>query len=143
MNTIKIELKTIEDPIELNGKKHVLCEVEKLSKLLEDNIKLKGQNNQLLAESQNHEKEVNELREVICSILDVLGLYDKETGDIKESIKKGEETYLKPIIKSIGDLMRLLTLSSLSSKYKSELENKFAFIQKIFPIVEKYAKHRS
>ena len=133
MNPLTIDITNIENPVELNGKSYVLVEVSGLSNLQAENLKLK-------ADAENHRKEVMELRDVICSILDVLGLYDPATGNLKESIRNGDESYLKPIIKSIGDLMRLLTMSSFSTKSKSELEKKFEFIQKIFPIVEKYAR---
>ena len=94
-------------------------------------IKYKG--GDARAELAETAKDIEKLKTVIIGIIKVLGLYDEQTGTIKESIAKGEESYIKPILKSLGKLISGLTFN------KDQIAKDFAFIELIFPILKKYA----
>jgi hypothetical protein len=85
------------------------------------------------------------LKSSVIKIMDLLGLIDKETGGLKEDIASGEESFVPSMLKALGDVVSMLTKSSLPSfmgggdKAKQALTDKFYFIQELLPIINKYS----
>lgn len=126
---IKLELNQITDKIEIEGKQYLLVEKNQLTNLLNQNSEYK--------------KDVVKLRECIISVLRLMGLFDETTKTLKAEIKSGEESYFSPILKSLSDVVKLLTLSQLpivGKKHEEQLVKKFSFIKQILPLIEKHGK---
>jgi hypothetical protein len=126
---IKLELNQITDKIEIEGKQYLLVEKNQLTNLLNQNAEYK--------------KDVVELKECIISVLRLMGLLDETTKTLKAEIKSGEESYFSPILKSLSDVVKLLTLSQLpivGKKHEEQLVQKFSFIKQILPLIEKHGK---
>ncbi len=85
----------------------------------------------------SNEKDIAVLKDCVISITDVLGLYDQKTGSLKKEVKDGN--YLKPIIKSLGEVMGMLTMSKMGFGDDKVLLKKFEFIKNVLPLIEKYA----
>lgn len=121
----KIELDSLQEPFEIEGQKLIIAPEEKAAAML--------------AENSAYREDIKELKEVIYNILDLLGILDKTTGTIKESIKTGEEGYFKHIAKALTGTALLLGKAQISKAAAAELEQSFAFIKNFIPIAEKYA----
>lgn len=102
----------------------------------------KEQLNSLLTQLDDANNERKVLKSSVMQIMDFIGLIDKNTGTLKEEIASGEESFIPSMLKALGDVMGLLTKSSmpfsLGKKAKEDLANKFAFIQDLLPIINKY-----
>lgn len=97
----------------------------------------------LLTEFEESKKERDVLKRSATKIMDMFGLIDKESGKMKPEIASGEESFVPGMIKSLGDIVLLLTKSNAGSwfggnKAKEELEKKFDFIQELLPIINKH-----
>jgi hypothetical protein len=85
------------------------------------------------------------LKSSVIKIMDLLGLIDKETGGLKQEIVSGEESFVPSMLKALGDVVSMLTKSSVPSwmgggdKAKQALADKFYFIQELLPIINKYS----
>lgn len=102
----------------------------------------KAQLERLLALLQENKADIHELKNVVVSILRLLGIWDDKTNSIKESIKTGEEGYFGNILKGLGDVISLLTRAQvpiIGKKAEAELMQKFAFLKTLVPIIEKHA----
>ena len=106
-------------------------------KVVSDNKLHKLEKHELIAIIKENEKDIAVLKDCVISITDVLGLYDKTTGSLKKEVKEG--SYLKPIIKSLGEVMGMLTMSKMGFGDDKELLKKFEFIKNVLPLIEKYA----
>ena len=106
----------------------------------------KARLNTLLNELAESEKEKTLLKNAVVNIMSLMGLIDKNTGKMKEEIASGEESFIPGMLKSLSDVVALLTKSSLpkfmggGDKAKEELATKFSFIQELLPIINKYGK---
>lgn len=124
---ITLELNHKEEKIFLDGKEYYLFEAAKLEKLLEENTQLKA--------------DIDLLKGVVIDILKVLGLLDPQQNVLKKEIESGEEGFTKPLLKALGEVTKLLIMSKGFGGKDAErqLNEKFAFIPKLFPILKKYA----
>ncbi|MBS1647364.1 MAG: hypothetical protein JST67_08485 [Bacteroidetes bacterium] len=99
----------------------------------------------LIKVNEDFKQEIEILKESVIKIMDVMGLIDKETGKMREEIASGEESFVPSMLKSLGDIITLLTKSQMpkffgGEKAKDELLEKFSFIKKMLPIINKHAK---
>ena len=104
---------------------------------------LKEQLNSLLNQLDDANSERKVLKSSVMQIMDFIGLIDRKTSKLKEEIASGEESFIPSMLKALGDVMGLLTKSSMpkilgGEKAKQELADKFAFIQELLPIINKY-----
>ncbi len=106
-------------------------------KVVSDNKLHKLEKHELVAIIKENEKDIAVLKDCVISITDVLGLYDQKTGSLKKEVKEGN--YLKPIIKSLGEVMGMLTMSKMGFGDDKALLKKFEFIKNVLPLIEKYA----
>ena len=125
---ITIQIESPQEEVLIDGKTYLLCPKEQLTKLLDDNIELKKHNAEMRSDLSSFKK-------AIAGILNVLGLLDSNTGTIKESIQKGEESYLKHIGKALTSVM-----SDIMLKREKKLAERFSFIQNVIPLINKCAK---
>jgi hypothetical protein len=118
----------LKEKLTIDGKDYYLVENEQLKRLIDD-----------LKEGK---KDINELKNCIMSLLGVLGLLNEAGTNIKESIKTGEESYFKHILKALGETMALLgqaQIPVIGKKAEAKLLEKFHFVKTIIPTIEKYA----
>lgn len=123
---IHIPQNDLNTKIDINGEIKTLVNVDQLEKLL---FQLKDQKKDLL-----------ELKNCVVSVLRLMGLLDEKTGTIKESVRSGNESYFKHIIKALKDVVMLMTMARFNKASETELMEKFAFIKTVLPLVDKYAK---
>jgi hypothetical protein len=107
--------------------------------ILVDRAELK----EILNQNESMKKDIKVLKTGVTSVMDLMGLIDKKTGLIKPEIESGEESFIPGMLKSLGDVVTLLTRASAGrwfggDKAKEELGNKFSFIQDLLPIIKKY-----
>lgn len=88
---------------------------------------------QLIEQNRQYKTDIKELIEVVRNIVLVLGLLDEQTGMIKAEYLSGEENPIKAILKSISGLVTDMMIRP------KKVEEKFAFVQTILPILERYA----
>jgi len=93
----------------------------------------------LLKQKKEYQADIAGLKKAVLSILNLIGLLDPETQNIKAKIKSGEEGYQKHILKALKDVTVLLMTSSMSKNAAAQLKQKFEFLTEVLPIVEKYA----
>lgn len=94
------------------------------------------------AENKQLKKEIAEVINLVRRIIGVLGLLDEKTNAIKPELLSGEESPLGLLMEALSGIVALITKSKMpviGKKYEKELEEKFAFVKDIVPIVEKYA----
>lgn len=133
-----ITFNNLTDKQIINGKEHAIFEVEKIETLLNKNQVLKEQ-------AAEYNADILALRDCVNDILRLMGLFDEETQSIKEDIKTGEESFIGPVLKSLGDVTVLLTQSKMpvfGKKYEEKLVQKFSFIKRVLPLVEKYGNRK-
>ena len=122
---ITIEIQKIEDTFTHEGKIYVCVPEQKLRNLIEQNKEFK--------------QDFGELKQCVLSLLKLMGLLDEKTFTIKEKIKTGEESYIKHVLKSLKEVIILLTESKLGFKSaEEELVSKFSFVKQIIPLIEKH-----
>ena len=123
---IKIELNEITDKIQFEGKQYLLVEKNQLSNLLNQNAE--------------HKKDVENLKDCIFDVLRLMGVFDEKTKTIKQSLKDGDESYLSPILSSLGGVITLLSTPKWmrGKDYDEKVNKKFGFIKKILPLIEKH-----
>lgn len=114
----------LKEEININGVNYLLVEKNQLENIIHQNIEFK--------------KDIQELKHCIVSVIDVLGLLDKNTGTIKEKIKTGEEGYFGHIIKALKDVMLLMAEAKFSKSGENKLMEKFDFVKRIIPLIEKH-----
>jgi len=122
---MKIEIESLEQTITIKGKDYLLVEKPLIERLLTDNETQK-------IKLTEYEKDIATLKEVVIGIIKVLGLYDETVKGIKPEIASGEESYIKPIVKSISSLLKNLMFNP------KQIEKDFYFIPLIFPIIKKH-----
>lgn len=125
-----IQITDTNQDIEINGKTYVLVEKTQAVALLTECENLR-------AKCQTQDLDVAQLKKVILEVIKVLGLVD-ETGKADEAILSGEKNFVKPILKSLTRVMKLLAMSGVSPGSKKELEDTFAFIKDLLPILKKH-----
>jgi hypothetical protein len=124
-HVIRVRDRDLEEIIVIADKEYLLVPKENLETLL----------NRL----QDYKGDINELRNCVISVLRVLGLLDEQTQSIKEKIKTGEEGYFKHLLSALKDVMFLLTQAKFGFKdAERELLEKFDFVKKIIPLIEKH-----
>ena len=124
---IEIKKDGLQLPINIENEDYLLCPEKQLEGLLK--------------RLEDYKNDINELHNCISSVLDVMGIYDPETKDIKKAIKTGEESYFKYILRALKDTVVLLTQSKMGLKSsEKELLQKFAFIKNIIPLIEKHGR---
>jgi hypothetical protein len=87
---------------------------------------------QQIEELKKSEAEVVSLVKNICKAIGIAG----EDGTIKPEIARGETNVIKLIAKVMGGY----ALDTFTPSGKKRLDEKFAFVVNIIPILEKYAK---
>lgn len=124
---IEIPEEKLKGEINIDGIDYLLCPKTQLDSLLN-----------ILAD---YKKDIAELHTCIVAVLDLMGLYDHQTHDIKEGIKTGKDSYFKYILRALGDVVSLLTQAKLGFKgAEQEILEKFAFIKNILPLIEKHGR---
>lgn len=124
---MQIQIETIQDLITIDNKAYLLTPKNQLQDILNQNA--------------NYKTDIEELRQCTLSILRLMGLLDEEKQTLKEEIKSGSQNYFKPILKSLIKVVGLLTEAKMGFKNaEEELLEKFAFIKKILPLIEKHSK---
>lgn len=86
--------------------------------------------------------DVAELRNVVISILKLLGIWDDKTNAVKAAIKSGEESYLPNILKGLGEVTMLAgqaQIPVIGKKAEQKLVEKFHFLKNLIPIIEKHS----
>lgn len=108
-------------------------------------LELKAKMLALIQENNEQKAEIAEIIKLIRQIIGVLGLLD-ETGEaIKPELVSGEESVFTLLLGSLSDIMGLITKTKMpiiGKKYEAKLEEKFAFVKDIVPIVQKYATNQ-
>lgn len=97
----------------------------------------------LLKQNKDFKADKEVLHDCIVKIMDLLGIVDPATGKVKEEIVSGEESFIPSLLKSVGDLMSLMTQSTIpliGKKAKVKLEEKFDFIKTLIPIIQKHGQ---
>lgn len=98
---------------------------------------------ELLTQNEEQKADIKILKKGVTSVMDLMGLIDKETSLIKPEIESGEESFIPGMLKSLGDVVTLLTRASApkwmgGEKAKEQLGLKFSFIQEVLPLIKKY-----
>lgn len=91
---------------------------------------------------KENEADVAELKNVVVSILQLLGIWDEKTNAVKASIKSGDESYLPSILKGLGDVIALAgqaQIPIIGKKAEARLVEKFHFLKNLIPIIEKHS----
>lgn len=100
----------------------------------------------LLNQLDEADQERQILKGATIKIMSLMGLINPETGTMKEEIASGEESFIPGMLKSLSDVVALLTKSNLPAfmgggdKAKDALAEKFGFIKELLPIINKYGK---
>jgi hypothetical protein len=108
----------------------------RLIKLLQDKVlRLEKENTELKAEAQ-------EIIKVVMQIVGVLGLLDESGTKVKAELLNGEEGVFSLLLSSLSDIIGLITKSKMpmiGARYEKQLEQKFAFVKEILPLIQKYS----
>jgi hypothetical protein len=94
----------------------------------------------LTAENATYKKEVSDLRDVVIGVCNVLGLSD-ENGKVKQEVLSGEENVMPLVLKSASGIVSSMMLAKapgMGARKEKELAEKFHFIKKLVPIIDKY-----
>lgn len=130
---ITVKITSLQEEITIEGKKYILIPVQDAEKMINSLETLKQQN-------EEYKNDLEGMYGVVNSILAILGILDPVTGEIKQSIKTGKESYFKPILKSMSSLV--MSISKISTGFfpdeAKEIEERFSFVGKIFPMMDKY-----
>lgn len=103
-----------------------------------------AEKNRIQAVLDENKADVDELRNVVVSILKLLGIWDEKTNSVKNSIKTGQESYLPSILKGLGDVTMLAgqaQIPVIGKKAEAKLLEKFHFLKNLIPIIEKHANN--
>ena len=101
--------------------------------------------NFLLTQFEESQAEQKILKNAAIKIMSLMGLIDPETNKMKPEIASGEENFIPGMLKSLTDVVALLTKSNLpgfmggGDKAKQQLAEKFDFIKELLPIINKHA----
>ena len=131
---IQINIENLEETIILSGDEYVLLKKGKGEEML-DRIE------QLTAKLNEKDSDLEEMKKVIISVLDLLGLLDETKTTIRAEIQSGEESYFKYILKALNSTIMLITKAQFSKGAQAELEQKFSFIKNLLPVINKYAQN--
>jgi hypothetical protein len=88
------------------------------------------------------QSEISEVIKLVRQIIGVLGLLDANGTSIKPELLSGEDSVFSLLLNSLSDIIGLITKSKLpiiGQRYEKKLEEQFAFVKDIVPIVQKYA----
>lgn len=98
----------------------------------------------LLAQLEEAKQERKILYDIALSIMVLLGYADAKTRKPIPEIISGEESWMPGMLKSLADVMGLLTKTKFAitdnqkKKYEAELAEKFAFVKNLMPLMQKY-----
>jgi hypothetical protein len=111
---------------------------------LETLLNLLKENNIKIAEA-DAERQV--LIKIAFEIMNLFGYIDPKTGKMKPEVLSGEESFIPGMLKSLGDVTSLLIgaknpFKSLAQKNKDKLQEKFAFVQILIPLLQKYGNEQ-
>lgn len=124
-------------------------EVRKVELMPDEMVVKTAKLHDLIGQTKEMKADIGTLIEVVQGVVSVLGLTDPATGKIKpEYLRKDpvtgkvEENPMPAILKALGSFMSLSTQASipvLGKRAEREMNEKFAFIDKLLPALEKYA----
>lgn len=126
---IKIPAENLKQTILIDDKHHLIVEKQKIENLLN--------------KIEDYKQDITGLKNCVFDILRLLGVFDENTGTIKETIKKGEESYFNHILKSLSEVVALLgqaQIPVIGKKAEAKLLQKFHFVKTIIPLIEKHGK---
>lgn len=121
----KIEITDLQQTITIQGKDYILAPKAELHKMATDHTELK--------------QDMEVLKKTILSILKIFGLLDEQTGTIRESVRNGDEGYIKYILKALKNVVFLMGTAQFSKKAEAELLETFSFIGPLIPVIDKHA----
>lgn len=102
----------------------------------------------LLEQLQEAKEERKILYDIALSIMVLLGYADAKTRKPIPEIINGEESWMPGMLKSLADVMGLLTKTKFAitdnqkKKYEAELAEKFAFVKNLMPLMQKYGNEQ-
>lgn len=128
-----ITIQNVQETITIDGKEYFLLEKNKGDEMM-DRIE------SLTQQLSEKEADLAEMKSVIISVLDLLGILNEEKTTIRAEIQSGEESYFKYILKALNSTIMLITKAQFSSGAQKEMAEKFAFIKNLIPIINKYSQ---
>lgn len=99
----------------------------------------------LMAENKAMREDLENLYDVVISMVDVLGLLTPDKKNILPEIVSKEKSVIPIIMKSVMDIITLMGQSQvpvLGKRAEKQLEEKFAFLQKVLPLIDKQHEYR-
>lgn len=104
----------------------------------------KKQLDEILTQNEGYKDDTEKLLKVANGIIDVLGLRDEKTGQIKEEYLNGSESPMPSIIKSAMGLVKDMTqaqapIKALREPAERRIKEQFEFIKYLTPVLKKYA----
>lgn len=127
-----VTINNLEESVFIDGQEYVLLKKGKGEEMLDRIESL----SKALAEK---ESDLAEMKKVIISVLDLLGILNDEKTTIRAEIQSGDESYFKYILKALNSTIMLMTKAQFSKGAEKELAEKFAFIKNLIPVINKYA----
>lgn len=145
MNTEKIEeahiinegLTTTGDNTPAVTEKSLEVKEDKMISISEQKLRI------LLERKAEAEAEIVILKGSAICIMDLMGLIDKETNTVKSEIASGEESFIPGMLKSLTDVVALLTQANLpkflgGETAQAKLAEKFSFVKDLVPLINKH-----
>jgi len=121
----KLEITDLQQTIVIDGKEYILAPKAELHKMAVDHKDLKA--------------DMEVLKKTILSILKIFGILDEKTNTIRESVRNGDEGYVKYILKALKNVVFLMGTAQFSKKAEAELAETFSFIGPLIPVIDKHA----
>lgn len=96
----------------------------------------------LVTQLEESKRDAIVLKESAIAIMDLMGLMNEEKTQIKPGIVSGKDSFIPGMLKSLSDIVALLTQCSApkwmgGDKAKEKLEKKFSFVSKLVPVINK------
>jgi hypothetical protein len=128
---------TTETAVTVTGKTTPEVVEDKLIQISESKLRI------LLARNEEAEHEIKILKGSAISIMDLMGLIDKDTQTVKPEIASGEESFIPGMLKSLTEVVSLLTMAQMpkklgGAKAEEKLAVKFAFVKELVPVINKH-----
>jgi len=145
-------LKILKDTEHNNSPRNFAEQIEKLfapgTEFEQDNQKLIVIPASEIETLVNTIEEVNKERDLIkwgmFELLSLLGITNEEKTKIRPEIISGDEGIFKGLMKKGGELFFLFSQTSLPGslgrKAEAQVKEKFAFVEKVLPVLNKYGE---
>lgn len=130
-----IEVTDIKEKVIIEGKEYYLIDTVSAEKLLSQNQVLKGENEQL-------KKDLNEIIYMVTELLILIGIFDKQTRNLKAELASNESSYIKVLAKALVSISGRITFAQISKKEMESLSEDFKFLEKVVPLIQRHVTNQ-